>query len=135
MFTGPVVRPSGYLSGLSHTNLNIRPTAVLEGYQLSEELQRDVQLNSCPSWSSRHRNNSEMLQQMKIPYSWNLLERPEEPNLLGEMFSNIQASLHSIQVSPDSQRSDKMNLITSFPSTLLSLQHNHKLIYTTKTHL
>lgn len=64
------LRSWGYLSGLSHMDLNIHPTAVLEGYQLSRELQWGVQPNSLPSWSSWCRNNSEMLQQMKIPYRW-----------------------------------------------------------------
>ena len=102
MFTGPLVRSWGYLSGLSPMDRNTHPTAVLEGYQLSQGLQRDVQPKSHPSQSSQHRNNSEMIPQMKIPYSWSLLDRPKEPNLSGEMFSNIQASLHSIQISPDS---------------------------------
>lgn len=49
-------------------DLNIHPTAALEGYQLSQGLQWDIQPNSHPSWSSQCRNNSEVFQQMKIPY-------------------------------------------------------------------
>lgn len=58
--------PFCQIMGLPWWFVNIHPSEALEGYQQSRGLQWDVQPNSCPSWSSQRRNNSEVLQQMNI---------------------------------------------------------------------